>query len=316
MQDYQPKFWLRNGHIQSMLPSTFRKVTGVNFIRERISTPDDDFLDIDWLKTGQKKLVIITHGLEGNSRRPYVLGLAKALHQVGYDVLAWNFRGCSGTMNRQFRMYHNGAIDDLEVVIQKAISVGYGHIVLSGFSMGANMTLLYLGKKASHLYLQIKGALTFSAVMDLTDCALTLEKKTNFIYMKYFLRTLRKKVLAKQAQYPDKINAQDLHRVHTFSDFDDRYTAPMHGFKNARDYWKQCSSLPYLKNISVPTLILNAQNDPFLGKNCYPQATQLSDAIEYEYPKHGGHVGFMQTGVNGLYYSEQRALEFVQAHFA
>lgn len=315
MENYLPKFWFRNGHVQSVLPSQFRKVTDIEFSRERIETPDDDFLDLDWLNTGSKKLVIISHGLEGNSRRPYVLGLGKILHTVGFDVLAWNFRSCSGEINRQFRMYHNGAIDDLESVVRHAITQGYKEIVLGGFSMGGNMTLLYLGKKAESLPPEIKGALTFSVPLDLTDCSLTLEKKQNLIYMKHFMKTLREKVRAKKIQYPDKIDIENIDKIKTFKDFDDRYTAPMHGFKDAYDYWKKCSSLSYLTKIALPTLVMNAQNDPFLGARCYPQKAQLNPNITFESPFYGGHVGFLKDKVNGVYYSEESALEFTIRHF-
>lgn len=312
MNDYLPKFWFRNGHIQSILPAKLRKVTDIEFTRERIETPDDDFLDLDWCTTDQKKLVIISHGLEGHSRRSYVMGIAKAFKTINFDVLAWNYRGCSGEINRQFRFYHNGTIDDLELVVQHALAQGYKEIVLAGFSMGGNMTLLYLGKNGKALHPEIKGAVTFSVPLDLADCSLTLEKKSNLIYMKYFLKTLREKVYAKKVQYPDKMNVEGIKKIKNFREFDSRYTAPIHGFKDAFDYWEKCSSLPYLPNIQVPTLIVNAQNDPFLGQKCYPTQAQLNCNITFEMPLYGGHVGFLKDRVNGTYYSEERACTFVK----
>lgn len=311
MNNYRPKFWFRNGHIQSILPSKLRKVKDIEFTRERIDTPDNDFLDLDWLRTDSKRLIIISHGLEGHSRRSYVMGLAKAFHAIEYDALAWNYRGCSGEMNRQFRLYHNGAIDDLDLVIEHALAQGYKEIVLAGFSMGGNMTLLYLGKKGKALHPEIKAGVTFSVPLDLADCSLTLEKKSNRIYMKYFLKTLRQKAHAKKEQFPDKISVDGIDKIKNFREFDGRYTAPIHGFKDAFDYWEKCSSLPYLPNIQVPTLIVNAKNDPFLGKSCYPKPDQLNSNITFEQPQYGGHVGFVTDKINGTYYSEERAVNFI-----
>ena len=176
------------------------------------------------------------------------------------------------------------------------------------------MTLLYLGKKGKTLPPEIKAAVTFSVPLDLADCSLTLEKKSNIIYMKYFLKTLREKAHAKRVQYPDRISVEGINKIKNFREFDGRYTAPMHGFKDAFDYWEKCSSLPHLSHIQVPTLIVNAQNDPFLGGKCYPAQEQLNANITFEAPVYGGHVGFLKDKVNGAYYSEERAVCFVKQH--
>lgn len=310
--NYKPILLFQNGHIQSVVPSLFRKVEGVYYDRERIETSDDDFLDIDWSASGNKVLAVISHGLEGNSHRSYVKGMVKALNEVNVDSLAWNYRSCSGETNRKLGMYHNGNTDDLDFVIRHAIKKGYESIILIGFSMGANLSLLYLGEQATRLPHQVKGATVFSAPVDLKNSSEILASGSNIIYMKRFLKMLHQKVKEKMILYPDKINDNDFGQIKNFKDFDDRYTAPLHGFKDAYDYWSKCSSGPLLGLISVPTLIVNAKDDPFLGEACYPY-NHANTNIILEVPKYGGHVGFIDKSINGQYWSETRAIQFINS---
>ena len=166
--DYQAPFWLINGHFQSIFPSVFRKVKGIQYQRERIQTPDDDFLDLDWSVINQNnKLVILSHGLEGDASRQYMTGMVKIFNEAGYDCLAWNFRSCSGEMNLTTRFYHSGATDDLDLVIKHANSKGYDHINLIGFSLGGNLTLKYLGEQQRNKPIEVKKAVVFSVPMHL-----------------------------------------------------------------------------------------------------------------------------------------------------
>ncbi len=311
-ENYRPPIWFRNGHLQSILPSLFRKVSGVSYQRERIETPDDDFLDLDWSCTGHDTLALISHGLEGNSRRSYVMGMVKALNGAGIDCCAWNYRSCSGEPNRQLRMYHNGATDDLDLVIRHVIKNGYRRIVLVGFSMGGNLSLLYLGQQSERLPAQVKGAVAFSVPVDLEDSARQLESIWCTIYMKRFLRMLHQKVRWKMAMFPDMIDDRDYDKIRNFKDFDDRYTAPLHGFKDAEDYWRKCSCGPLLDRIRVPCLIVNARDDPFLGPACYPGAERLPENIQLEIPNYGGHAGFIHQRINDIYWSEIRTIGFVR----
>lgn len=311
--NYKPKLWLRNGHIQSILPSLFRKVNDVSYTRERIETPDADFLDLDWSTKNKGVLAIISHGLEGNSHRAYIKGMVKALNQANIDCLAWNYRSCSGETNRLLRSYHNGSTDDLELVVNKAISHGYDKIVLIGFSMGGNISLLYLGQKASNTPEQIKAAVTFSVPLNLKDSSECLSKFSNKIYMIRFLRKLHKKILEKMEMFPGQIDDEGYHKINNFKSFDDRYTAPLNGFKDAEDYWAKCSSGRLLEKINTPVLIVNAEDDPFLGSLCYPDLDRFNRHIKFEIPKYGGHVGFINTGINDLYWSELRTIEFINS---
>lgn len=272
MTHYQAPFFLKNGHIQSIYPSLFRKLEANFYHRERITTSDDDFLDLDWSRTGNDHLVILSHGLEGNSKRSYILGMAKSLNQNGWDTLSWNFRSCSGELNKQLRFYHSGATDDLHQVITHVLeNTQYKSISLVGYSMGGNITLLYLGKQGSALHPKIQRAVCFSVPCDLASSSKQLGRFSNKIYMNHFLTSLKKKLQAKSKLYPKFISLKDYSKIKTFTQYDDRYTAPIHGFQSAADYYQSCSSRPWLPHIPIPTLLVNALNDPFLSPECYPQ---------------------------------------------
>ncbi|MGL1930993.1 MAG: alpha/beta fold hydrolase [Desulfotalea sp.] len=319
---YRPPWWLRSGHLQSIHSSLCSPRFTPNYHRQRIDTADGDFLDLDWCfanpKTKGQNLVILSHGLEGDSNRNYITGIAGHLINAGLDVLAWNYRGCSGEPNKKLRLYHNGSIDDLEIIINHVIQNDdycnlnteqprYKNIFLVGFSMGGNITLLYLGKKAKTIPKEVKGAVAFSVPCDLAGAANQIGKPQNFIYMKRFLRHLHRKVITKARQFPDKINDDSYHRIKNFHDFDNRYTAPLHGFTDAEDYWKKCSCINWIEMIRTPSLMVNALDDPFLSPRCYPEVN--SDFLKTIYPKNGGHVGFIEH--ESAYWSEQLTLEFI-----
>jgi predicted alpha/beta-fold hydrolase len=309
--DYRPPFPLFNRHLETIYPALFRKVKAPSPQRERISTSDDDFLDLDWMRQGSDKLVIVSHGLEGNSRRAYVMGMARAFYLKGFDALAWNYRGCGEEMNRRLRFYHSGASDDLHCVVTHAVSQGYRGIFLVGFSLGGNVTLKYLGETGQQIVPAVKGAATFSVPLNLDGSCTEITKRSNFLYALRFLRSLKKKVVNK-SRIMKGIDVTGIGSIRTLRQFDDRYTAPLHGFVDAAEYYKRCSSLYFLNAISVPTLVVNARNDPFLSPDCYP--VNLSNPkVTLEYPGHGGHVGFAQFRQNGLYWSEARALQFIES---
>ncbi len=311
---YRPPFLLRNGHLQTVLPSLFRNVPGNFYQRERIDTPDDDFLDLDWARTGSSRIAILSHGLEGNSHRHYMLGMARMLNQQGWDALAWNYRSCSGEPNRRLRMYHNGSIDDLDHVVEHALGTGrYDRLALIGFSLGGNLTLVFLGTKAADLDARIWKAVVFSVPCDLKAGALELARPRNRIYMNQFLRSLHGKIRAKMELLPGQIDDTGYERIRNFKDFDDRYTAPIHGFRDAEDYWARCSSGPFIPGIRIPSLIVNALDDPFLAGGCYPvREAAGSRFVHLEQPRHGGHVGFIQFNRDKSYWSERRAVEFLE----
>jgi predicted alpha/beta-fold hydrolase len=302
---------LFNRHLETIYPSLLRKVRLHPPEKERIVTPDDDFLDIDWYKHSPPaaRCVIISHGLEGSSDRAYIKGMARAFFDQGFDVAAWNFRGCSGEVNRQLRFYHSGATEDLRTVIEH-VAMSYRDISLVGFSLGGNLTLKYLGESPAHQ--NIKKAVAFSVPIDLHTSCLEIGRPGNWIYSRRFLRALKKKVKAKASIRKD-LDARALHSVKTLMQFDDAFTGPLHGYKDAIDYYTQCSSIHFIDKIAVPTLVVNALNDPFLGKNCFPaEEFKGHPYVKFEFPENGGHVGFASFGRKRLYWSEMRALSFIQ----
>lgn len=314
MDTYKPPFYQFNPHLQTILPSLFRRVKNVDFQRERIKTVDEDFLDLDWHRPGSSDtIIIVSHGLEGDSQRSYVKGMIRAFAGKGCHGLAWNFRGCSGEPNLQERFYHSGATEDLEAVIRHVIQQNiYKKIILSGFSLGGNLTLKYLGERGKNLPPQIWKAAVFSVPLHLSSSSRKISERANWIYNKRFLTRLEQKIRTKAAKMPGKFNLELLKGIKTLREFDDAYTAPLHGFDNAEAYYAHCSALHYLEGIHIPTLIMNAQNDPFLSPLCFPvEKLKKHPFIKLEAPEEGGHVGFAPAGGGELYYSEIRALEFV-----
>ena len=311
---YVSPWLLANGHLQTLLPSLFRKVGGVAYQRERIATPDGDFLDLDWAVKGSHRLAVIAHGLEGDSKSAYAQGMVKALSRNGWDAVVWNARGCSGEPNRALRFTHSGATEDLQSVISHLTDTrDYDEVALIGFSLGGNVTLKYLGECGPELNPRIKKAVAFSVPCDLQSGSLQLAGLVNQIYMRKFLVSLRQKIRAKMKLMPGKIDDRDYGQLRTFKDFDDRYTAPIHGFADAEDYWRKSSCRPVLKNISIPTLLINARNDPFLAEACYPIAEAgVNPNLHLEMPASGGHVGFITFNQQGEYWSESRAISFLK----
>ena len=301
--------------MQSIFPTLFRRRRSPGYTRERIETPDGDFLDLDWARVGARRLAILSHGLEGNSRSSYVLGMSRALIAQGWDVLAWNYRGCSGEPNRRLRSYHSGATDDLETVVHHAAQRDYQAIALIGFSLGGNMTLLYLGRYAERAHPRIKAAAVFSVPCDLAGSAGVLARPVNRVYMKYFLDKLHGKIRAKMQRMPGRVHDNGFHRIRTFQEFDDRYTAPIHGFRDAADYWKQCSSKPVIPGIRIPVLMVQAKNDPFLSPSCFPEREAAGNPnFSLIMPASGGHVGFIAFNSQGRYWSEAQAAAFLKPH--
>lgn len=304
---YRPPHLLFNRHLETIYPALFRKIEHNGHVPLSIKTVDDDFLELDWYKGySQQNVVIICHGLEGDSVRPYMKGMARAFNLGGWDAIAWNYRGCGRKMNLKKIYYHSGATYDLEEVVNFA-QKKYTRIFLAGFSLGGNLVLKYLGERPRK---NILGAAVFSVPMDLYGCSREMEKQHNQLYSRRFLRNLKKKVVAKRSLLHDEYPLAQLQKVKTLYEFDELFTAPLHGFKDARDYYDKCSSLHFIKNIQAPTLIVNARNDPFLTPDCFPESeTKNHGNVYLEITAKGGHVGFSVFN-QPVYWSEQRAVDF------
>jgi predicted alpha/beta-fold hydrolase len=312
---YRPAALLANGHLQTIAASLLRRVPEVQYQRERLELPDGDFVDLDWSLAGPvpaRRVGIISHGLEGDSNRPYVRGMARALNQAGFDALAWNYRGCGGETNRLLRAYHLGDTEDLAKVIWHAIeSRRYPEVFLTGFSAGGNVTLKYLGENAARIPSQVMRAAVFSVPTNLKASSVHISRWQNQIYLRRFMNSLRDKMRVKGAHLPGQLDLSELNQLRDFPQFDERYTAPLHGFTSADDYYEQSASGRYLSGIRIPTLLVNALNDPFLPASCFPrEAARASHFFYLETPAEGGHVGFNEGGPSGTYFSERRAVEF------
>lgn len=319
---YKHPWWLPGGHAQSIFPTFFRRVAEPEGRKvRRIETPDGDFIDMDIYEADEnnKNLLVLTHGMEGSSRRKYIYGMANIFMDEGWDVLAWNYRSCGPEINLQPRIYHSGDTADIQAVIRYGLDCGYHSIILCGFSMGGSVILNYLGRHADSVPPEVLGALTFSVPCDLTACSERLDKGFHKVYTANFLLTLREKIRKKHEQFPDIYKVEGLGKIKTLKAFDDRYTAPIHGFLSAEDYWYKSSCMHVLEFIRRPVLIVNAKNDPFLAGRCFPlEEANKNERLYLEMPESGGHVGFTparSASGGGFYWSEQRALEFAREHF-
>jgi len=306
LPDYKRPWFLPNAHLETIWPSLFRRVAIPPYVREEITTFDDDFLLLDWFRNGHDRLAIVSHGLEGDSRRHYIVGMAQALSRAGWDVLAWNFRGCGGPINRRPRFTHNGATDDLDAVVQHALRrYNYKTVVLVGFSMGGNLSLVYLGRDADLVPEEVKAAVCLSVPCDLAAASLKLAERGNAVYMKRFMRMMGSKIRLQAMNFPDLFPCEDYSSLKTFADFDNRYTAPLHGFRDASHYWTECSCNRYLADIRMLVWIINAVNDPFLTPTCFPSAEEhCNPQVTVLRPSHGGHCGFVSDAAGEPYWSE------------
>jgi len=290
-----------------------RKVPKPVQTRERVELEDGDFIDLDWTLSragNTKKLVVVLHGLEGNSQRPYVRGMVNRFTKQNWDAVAVNLRGCSGEMNRLYRSYNAGASEDLREIIHHLLkSKNYHTISLVGFSLGGNLLLKYLGEE-KHTPAEVKAAVAISTPCDLYRSLKRLEEPQNFIYSQRFVSKLKKQLHLRGAKFPEHLSPEDISRCKSLYAIDDLYTGRAHGFKNAREYYEKSSALNFIPNISIPTLLINAKNDAFLSPNSSPGDMALNNPQFYlETPEYGGHVGFIQK--KNSTYAEDRALEFL-----
>lgn len=311
---YEPSPLFRNAHISTIYSAKFRPGPRLIQQRERVQLVDGDFLDIDWsfAEVPSPKVAILLHGLEGNAQRTYIKGQAKVLTEAGWNIAAVNFRGCSGEANLSYQSYNAGKTDDLEAVIVAILEKDkYDEIALVGFSLGGNLLLKYLGERKSFPK-EIKRAVSISTPLSLKGSLESLNQFYNWVYRTSFLKDLRKKYKEKMQNFPEKMPSSDYNKITSLLEFDNVYTAPAHGFKDAFDYYEKNSSLQFLPNIQIPIYILNAQNDSFLSTECYPiELASKMNNLHLEIPNYGGHVGFHKT--NKLYYSELRSLDFLNS---
>ncbi|CAH0999672.1 hypothetical protein LEM8419_00972 [Neolewinella maritima] len=301
------------GHYHTIVPHLLRNFT-VAYRRERITTPDDDFLDLDWMDhPASRKLVVLSHGLEGDSSKVYIASAAHYFHQRGYHVLAWNCRSCSGEMNRTPKLYSHGQSEDLQSVVDHAVARdAFDQIVLIGYSMGGNLTLKYLGTVGRQRPEQVTHGIAFSAPCFIQHSVDSLERPDNWIYRRKFFQALAAKITAKEAQFPGTVDLSQLDRVRVWRDFDRAFSMVIGGYTDLDEYYAYLSSGHFVAGTTAPVLIVNALNDPIVPPACTPRALDRTHPlITVEEPRGGGHVGFALRGKshNSM---DERALAFVE----
>ena len=316
---FSPPIYLRSPHTQTIIPALLRGRKQTPAVTNLLELNDGDFLETrlhkpeNW-NASQNPLVIISHGLEGSMESSYILGLVKTLFDSGVASLTWNMRGCGTTPNRLKTWYHSGYSSDLRIIVNTTRSLFPNtQLILIGISIGGNITVKYLGEEAAQATQNgIVGAAIVSAPLDLKGSALTLALPSRRLYMQYLLRSLKKRIYQKHAQFAQDISIETLEQIRSFYEFDSLYTAPLHGFATVEEYWHVSSGLHFLPRISVPTLLLTAQDDPFLSPSCIPNQDSIqSPHILLETPEHGGHVGFIDSINLKSTWLDRRILSFI-----
>ncbi len=318
---FKPAWWLNNAHVQTLYPALFRKTARPPVMRERLITPDGDFLDVDFCGTTENSpLIILLHGLTGSSQSSYIKGLQWLFLKHGWRSVALNFRGCSGEYNRLARCYHSGETEDIEFLYQTLKQREPNTPMAAiGFSLGGNVLLKWLGEQQ---HIELFAAVAVSVPLLLNICATKLDNGFSKLYRANLLRELKIYMLKKHQQLKqqgaiqeaDKIKALgDLSTINSFWQYDNQVVAPLHGFKNVHDYYQKSSSRQFLKHIKIPTLIIQSADDPFMTKDVLPQSNELSNTVELEITKSGGHVGFVSGIIpfKANYWLEQRIFNFL-----
>jgi predicted alpha/beta-fold hydrolase len=313
---YQAPGWLSSGHLQTIYAYYLRQTPNFMYRRERWETPDRDFIDLDWLDATSEdsRLLVLFHGLEGCSRSHYAVSLMNQLRGEGWCGVVPHFRGCGGEINRLPRGYHAGDSAEVDWILRRLKKEHPRtrlHVV--GISIGGNDLLKWLGQQGDHALNVVHRVVAVSVPLDLQTAAKQLDHGWNkLIYTRDFLRTLKPKVLKKIAAHGLDLNPRAIRATATFRQIDNLYTAPIHGFRDADDYWVRSSSRPWLRHIKVPTLLINARNDPFFPGHALPTRAEVAEAVALEYPESGGHLGFVSGRFPGqLNWLPRRILSFL-----
>jgi predicted alpha/beta-fold hydrolase len=311
---YTPPWWCRARHLQTIW-AVFRRGRLMGLQRERLETPDGDFVDLDWLPgKPESPVLLVVHGLEGGVESHYVGGLFRLAAARGWRAALLYFRSCSGELNRLPRFYHSGETGDLDHVIrtlgEREPALRLGTV---GVSIGGNVLMKWLGEQGADAPAALAGAVGISVPFNLVACAHTMDQKPQrFLYTGSFMRSLRQKVTAKAAVYPGFVDLDAVRRARTFAAYDRIVTAPLHGFADEEDYWRRASSLPYLARVRRPTLLLSSLDDPFIPGWSLPDPRMLPPEVRAEFVRHGGHVGFVEGRPwRATSWAERRAVEFL-----
>lgn len=315
---FKPARYMSNRHIQTIFPAIFSRPELSAVEEEIFELSDGDFVELLWYKKSNLQndapIMILFHGLAGSFESPYIKRAMLAFGEEGYTVVLMHFRGCGKQMNRLARSYHSGESGDAKELIL-ALKRRYhdSDIYATGYSLGANMLLKLLGEWGAET--PLKGVIAVSAPLDLIISVKRINQGFSRFYQKRMLDILKRDLNLKYRSHDlEKLTGfkqEDIKGIGTFWEFDDAYTAPVHGFRDARDYYEKCSAIGYLQDIKIPTLIINAKDDPFTGEDIIPNSKQLSCSICLEVTRYGGHVGFVAGSIyRPHYWLESRMLTF------
>lgn len=315
---YRAPWWLPTGHLQTIVPATLVPVPGVAYRRERWDTPDGDFIDVDFAQPepsdAAAPLLALFHGLEGGSGSHYARSIMRAFADRGWRAAVVHFRGCSGEPNRLVRAYHSGDSEEGDWKLRRLHALypdARLHVV--GVSLGGNMLAKWLGERAEDARF-VTAAASIGAPLDLAAGGAALARGFNRLYTRMFMDSLRPKALAKLQHFPEAASEAALRTARTLYDFDNAYTAPVHGFRDTDDYWLRASGKPWLRSVRVPHLVINALNDPFVPPESLPRASDVSSSVMLEQPETGGHIGFASGPFPGrLAFLPQRLLSFFES---
>jgi predicted alpha/beta-fold hydrolase len=324
MSEFSPAWWLPGAHAQTMWGKLFRPMPPLFTQRIRWNTPDGDFVDLHRLPSTEPDAprLLILHGLEGTIRSHYAQGLLLEARRREWAADLLIFRSCSDEMNLTRRFYHSGETSDVAFVIDRILNESSGQSLLTaGVSLGGNVLLKYLGERKADVSPQLKAAVAISVPFDLARSSRHINRGFARIYQRHFIRSLKRKTVAKLGRFPDLVDREQLSRIRTMYEFDETVTGPLHGFSGADDYYARSSSLGWLNQISIPTLLFNAVDDPFMPPDVLEHVRKVASknsALEVDFPAHGGHAGFI-AGSNPFrpfYYAERRACDFLAEKLA
>lgn len=319
VEPYTAPAWLPGGHLQTLYTAAFLRGPDIAYRRERWEWPDGDFVDADWIdaKRLDAPVVVLFHGLEGSSQSFYARDLMSVVKQRGWRGVVPHFRGCSGEPNRLPRAYFAGDTAEIEAMLRRVkTAFPDAPLYAVGVSLGGNALLKWLGDTGGNAGKLVKAAASISAPLDMNAAGRALDRGFNrAVYTAHFLTTLKRKALQKAQQYPGLLDATAIEAATTFEEYDTLVTAKLHGYQDAQDYWTRTSSKPGLKNIAVPTLVVNAKNDPFLPASALPTQNEVSPSVALEQPEEGGHVAFPGGAFPGhIDWLPARILEFFDGH--
>jgi len=319
MPGYRAPWWLPGGHLQTIYPFLVLRRRPPAYRRERWETPDGDFIDLDWTPGhADSPVLALFHGLEGSSASHYATALMRAVVERGWSGVVVHFRGCSGEPNRLARAYHSGDADEIDWILRRLRERHSGRrLFAAGVSLGGNALLKWLARERAEARKVVAAAAAVSAPLDLMTAGDRLGSGFNRLYGDLFLGTLRRKSLEKLERFPGIYGREAVRHARTLRQFDDVVTAPLHGFRDADDYWTRASSLRELRQIEAPTLIVHARNDPFLPGPHLPAAADVSAAVELDFPAGGGHAGFASGPFPGnLRWLPRRLIAFFESNGA